>query len=174
MQPSSSPPLSVNSSQVPAETDEAAIPPRPIARSVVQSAGLSFMQAKPFTVSGILTTGYYSAYTRGGSNSTQRINFIPASADFNVNGYFLTPDLIDYSFQPELNASPQANDAGFQGGNGIRMRINTLRRQPFPVSLHREIALHQSANRERTHLLPERRKYLEWTSGLVGYIERRL
>ena len=136
MQPSSSPPLSVNSSQVPAETDEAAIPPRPIARSVVQSAGLSFMQAKPFTVSGILTTGYYSAYTRGGSNSTQRINFIPASADFNVNGYFLTPDLIDYSFQPELNASPQANDAGFQGGNGIRMRINTLRRQPFPVSFH--------------------------------------
>jgi hypothetical protein len=88
----------------------------------------------PLTVDGTFTTGFYTAYTKGGGNESQRIRFVPAGASFEINGYYLTPDLLDYWFQPHLNVGPQASDAGFQGDNGLRTRITFLRRRAFPVT----------------------------------------
>ena len=94
----------------------------------------SLMRGKPFTINATFTTGYYSTYTRGGGNESQSLSFAPAGAAFNINGYFMTPDLLDYSIQPEFNASPQASDAGFQGGNGLRVRISGLQHKGFPMT----------------------------------------
>jgi hypothetical protein len=88
----------------------------------------------PLTVTGTLSSGFYNSYTRGGGNENQEISFIPASALFDINGYYLTPDLVDYWVQPEFNAGAQASDAGFQGGNGIRLRASFLKRQIIPVT----------------------------------------
>ena len=54
---------------------------------------------------------------------------VQAGARFDINGYYMTPDLLDYSVQPEFNTGAQATDAGFEGGNGVRMRVSLLRRR---------------------------------------------
>jgi hypothetical protein len=51
-----------------------------------------------------------------------------------MNGYYLTPDLISFSAQPELNLGPQATEAGFQGGNGVRVGLTFLRKSIFPLT----------------------------------------
>lgn len=89
---------------------------------------------RPLTIEGTLTSGYYSSYTRGGGSGDQRINFVPAGATFDANGFYMTPDLLDYSVQTELNAGSQASDAGFDGGNGVRTRITALRKGAFPMT----------------------------------------
>jgi hypothetical protein len=82
--------LNLNSSPIMAE-NEAVLPPKPVSNSIVpSSSGFSFMSAKPFTVDGVLTSGYYSSYTRGGSNDAQTIHYVPASAKFDINGFFRT------------------------------------------------------------------------------------
>lgn len=91
-------------------------------------------QEKPVKITGSFSTGFYSSYTRGGGNEDQSIHFVPAGGQFDINGYYLTRDLVDYWIQPEFNAGPQASDAGFQGGNGIRTRVALLRRRAFPVT----------------------------------------
>lgn len=85
-------------------------------------------QGRPLSINGSVATGFYRSYTRGGGNEDQNIRFVPAAAVFDINGFYMTPDLVDYWVQPELNAGPQASDAGFEGGNGIRLRVTTLRR----------------------------------------------
>ena len=89
---------------------------------------------KPLTIDATFTTGYYNTYTRGGGNEAQQLSFVPAGAAFNINGYYLSPELLDYSIQPEFNASPQASDAGFQGGNGLQVRITGLQHKVLPVT----------------------------------------
>ena len=89
-------------------------------------------QEQPLTVSGTFSTGYYSTYTRGEAN--QSVKFVPAGAKFDVSGFFLSPDLLNFSMQPELNLGPQASEAGFQGGNGIRLRMTFLRKRIFPLT----------------------------------------
>jgi hypothetical protein len=107
---------------------------KPPARTNERQAASSSDGERPLKINGTLVSGYYSAYTRGGVNGDQKVDFVPAGATFDINGYYLTPDLLDYSIQPELNESPQASDAGFQGGNGIRMRITSFRKQAFPIT----------------------------------------
>jgi hypothetical protein len=89
-------------------------------------------QEKPLQVSATLSTGYYSTYTRSEANQT--VTFVPADAQFNVNGYFLSPDFLSFSAQPELTSGPQASDAGFQGGNGVQLRVTALRNRAFPLT----------------------------------------
>ncbi len=83
---------------------------------------------RPLSINGTVTTGFYRSYTRGGGYIDQTLRFVPADATFDINGYYLARDLLDYSVQPELNAGPQASDAAFQGGNGVRLRVTALRR----------------------------------------------
>ncbi len=96
--------------------------------------GVLSAQEKPLTMKGTFSTGFYSAYTRGGGNSDQKIQFVPAGAAFDINAYLVTPDLLNLSIQPEFKAGPQASDAGFQGGNGLQTRMTLLRRSVFPVT----------------------------------------
>ena len=48
----------------------------------------------------------------------------------------MSPELLSFSAQPELNLGPQASDAGFQGGNGIKLQTSFLRKSIFPVTFH--------------------------------------
>ncbi|MDR3701532.1 MAG: hypothetical protein P4L56_17925 [Candidatus Sulfopaludibacter sp.] len=90
-------------------------------------------QEQPLSIWGTFSTGYYSTKTRGDEN--QSLNFVPFGARFDVNGYLLSPDLLTFTVQPELNAGPQASDAGFQGGNGVRLST-TLFRRLLPITFH--------------------------------------
>ncbi len=138
-----SPPAPTEPSAQPAEV----VPAQPdSAGQIVDMAGLRAPQTNlrqedrptgpemPLTISGTLSSGFYNSYTRGGGNPDQRISFVPAGATFDINGYYLTPDLLDYWIQPEVNAGAQASDAGFEGGNGVRMRVSLLRRQALPLT----------------------------------------
>jgi len=89
-------------------------------------------QEKPLSVVGTVTTGYYNTATRGEAN--QSLSFAPFGARFDMSGYFMSPDLLNFSAQPELNAGPQASDVGFQGGNGIRLRLTLLRKRILPLT----------------------------------------
>jgi hypothetical protein len=83
-------------------------------------------QEQPLTLSGTFTSGYYSTVTRGEIN--QSLNFVPFGAQFESTGYLRSPDFLNFSAEPELNVGPQANEAGFQGGNGIKFRMTFLRK----------------------------------------------
>jgi hypothetical protein len=91
-------------------------------------------QDQPLTASGTFSTGYYSTYTHG--DASQTLKFVPFGARFDVNGYYITPDLLSFSAQPELGLGPQASDAGFQGGNGTRFQFTLLRKRIFPLTFH--------------------------------------
>ena len=91
-------------------------------------------QDRPITATGTFATGYYSTETRG--VATQNLNFFPFSSRFDINGYYLSPDLLSFSAQPELGLGPQASEAGFEGGNGIRLQLTLLRKRIFPLTFH--------------------------------------
>jgi hypothetical protein len=105
------------------------------AGAILIFAGSLSAQEPPLSVQGTLSSGFYSADTSGGGNGSQSIKFVPAAALLDIKGYYLTPDLLDVSVQPELDASPQASEAGFQGGNGVRTRVTLLRKRAFPLTL---------------------------------------
>src|SRR6202035_1148049 len=89
-------------------------------------------QEKPLSISGTISTGYYNSITRGEAN--QSLSFVPIGARFEMGGYYLSPDLLSFSAQPELNFGPQASDAGFQGGNGIKLGFTLLRKSIVPLT----------------------------------------
>jgi hypothetical protein len=89
-------------------------------------------QEQPLQVNGVFSTGYYSSYTRDDVN--QNISFVPVGATFNITGYYMMPDFLSFTAQPEINFGPQASEAGFQGGNGIRFTTTLLRRRAFPLT----------------------------------------
>lgn len=89
-------------------------------------------QERPLTVNGTFSTGYYNSSTRGEAN--QSLSFVPVGARFDMGGYYLSPDLLSFSAQPELNYGPQASDAGFQGGNGIKLSVSLLRKGIMPLT----------------------------------------
>lgn len=89
-------------------------------------------QERPLTVNGTLSTGYYSTSTRG--DATQSLSFAPVGARFEMTGYVLSPELMSLSAEPELHLGPQASDAGFQGGNGIRVGVTLLRKSVAPLT----------------------------------------
>lgn len=101
-----------------------------LALSVVRMSGQGF--ESPIRIDTTVSSGYYNTYSRGEAN--QAVSFVPLGAKFDINGSFLSPDLMTYSLQPELNLGPQASEAGFQGGNGIRLRLLLLRKRFFPIS----------------------------------------
>jgi hypothetical protein len=101
-----------------------------LAALAVPAALLS--QDKPLTVTGTFATGFYSTTTRGEANQSTR--FAPVEARFELSGYYLSPDLISFWAQPQINAGPQASDAGFQGGNGIQFRVTLLRKSIAPLT----------------------------------------
>lgn len=90
-------------------------------------------QEQPLNIQGIFTTGYYNTYTRGIAN--QSLGFVPFGAQFEIDGFYKTPDFLSFSAQPELNVGPQASEAGFQGGNGGVFRVTFLRRL-VPITFH--------------------------------------
>jgi hypothetical protein len=144
---------------------------KPPAKPNVRDAASSSELGKPLAINGTFSSGYYSAYARGGVNDNQRVSFVPAGATFDINGYYLTPDLLDYSIQPELNASPQASDAGFQGGNGVRMRITSFRKRAFPLTfrysnVQLEDVYFGSLSQVSSYTLKNRDKELGMTSEL--------
>jgi hypothetical protein len=83
-------------------------------------------QDQPLGVRGVFTTGFYSTSTRGDAN--QSMSFVPFGAKFEMTGYYLSPDILNFSARPELNAGPQASEAGFQGGNGIQFHMTFFRK----------------------------------------------
>lgn len=105
-----------------------------LAGFIVIFTGILSAQEKPLTIDGTFSSGFYSAYTRGGGNENQNIDFVPGGAVFDLHGFYKTPDLLNISLQPELHAGPQASDAGLQGGNGFRTSVSLLRRSVFPLT----------------------------------------
>jgi len=91
-------------------------------------------QERPLSVTGTFSTGYYNSETRGQAN--QSLEFVPFGARFDINGFYLSPDFLMFSAQPELGIGPQASEAGFQGGNGIRLQVTLLRKRAFPLTFH--------------------------------------
>lgn len=89
-------------------------------------------QEQPLSVTGTFSSGYYSTYSRGDSN--QSLSYVPLGAKFEMTGYYISPDLINFTAAPELNLGPQASEAGFQGGNGIRLRVTFLRKRILPMT----------------------------------------
>lgn len=89
-------------------------------------------QERPVSFEARIYTGYYDTRTRGEANQT--LHTIPLGARFDLDGYFLSPDLVSFSFQPEVSAGPQATEAGIQGGNGVRLRVTFLRKRAFPLT----------------------------------------
>jgi hypothetical protein len=87
---------------------------------------------KPLNVTGTFSTGFYSTTTR--AETDQSLSFAPIGARFDTGGYCISPELLSFSAQPELNFGPQASDAGFQGGNGIKLRLTFLRRSIAPLT----------------------------------------
>ncbi len=85
-----------------------------------------YAQEQPLSVQGTVSTGFYSTTTRGEAN--QSLNFVPIGARFEITGFYKSADFLNFSAEPELNLGPQASEAGFQGGNGIRFRSTFLRR----------------------------------------------
>ncbi len=96
--------------------------------------GWTFAQERPLSVDVLFSTGYYSTYTR--DTNDRSLNFVPFGAKFDINGYWMMPDFLSFTAQPELNAGPQASDAGFLGGNGIRFNVTFLRKRIFPLTFH--------------------------------------
>jgi hypothetical protein len=115
---------------LPAGNDSAAPSPQSYQGKAEGAPG----RERALAVNGTFSSGYYNGFTRGGGNDNQSIHFVPAGAQFDIHGYYQTPDLINYWLQPEFNAGPQATDAGFQGGNGIRMHLSALRKQFLPIT----------------------------------------
>ncbi len=133
--PSATPPAPDEVVNQPGEADSAGSGvAAPLVQAKVNHSASPPGGERPLTISGTLSTGYYNAYTRGGGNENQNISFSPVSGEFDIKGYYLTPDLIDYSIQPEFISGAEASDAGFEGGNGVRLRVSLLRRQVFPVT----------------------------------------
>jgi hypothetical protein len=93
-----------------------------------------YPQEKPISVTGTFSTGYYNSYTRGEENAS--LSFIPVGAKFDINGYYMMPDFLSFSVQPQLGYGPQASEAGFDGGNGVRVRLTFLRKRFFPLTFH--------------------------------------
>ena len=89
-------------------------------------APLLCAQEQPLNVQGTVSTGFYSTTTRGEAN--QSLNFVPLGAHFEITGFYKSADFLNFSAEPELNLGPQASEAGFQGGNGIRFRSTFLRK----------------------------------------------
>ena len=89
-------------------------------------------QEKPLNINGTFYTGFYNSYTRGDAN--QSLSFIPVGAKFDINGYYMMPDFLTFSVQPEFGIGPQASEAGFAGGNGIRLQATFLRKRIFPLT----------------------------------------
>ena len=94
---------------------------------------IAFGQEQPLSIQGTFTTGYYSTFARGQEN--EKLSFVPFGARFDIDGYYKTPDFLNFSAQPEFNAGPQASDAGFLGGNGGRFQVTLLRRL-IPITFH--------------------------------------
>lgn len=88
-------------------------------------------QEKPLSIVGTFDTGYYNTTTRGVAN--QSLSFVPVGARFEIDGYYKSPDLLNYWVAPEINIGPQASEAGFQGGNGVRTRV-TFFRKLIPIT----------------------------------------
>lgn len=91
-------------------------------------------QEKPLSANAVFSTGYYDTYTR--DTADHSVSFVPFGAKFDINGYWMMPDFLSFTAQPELNAGPQASDAGFLGGNGIRLSVTLLRKRSFPLTFH--------------------------------------
>ena len=89
-------------------------------------------QEKPLSIDAKFSSGYYNTYTRG--ETDRSVNFVPVGATFDINGYYLMPELMNFWVQPQLNLGPQASEVGFEGGNGIRTRVNVLRQRAFPLT----------------------------------------
>lgn len=90
-------------------------------------------QEQPLSVVGTFSTGYYTTTTT--VQTAQSLTFVPFGAKFDINGYVVSPDLFNFLVQPELNAGPQASEAGFEGGNGVRLRA-TFFRKIIPITVH--------------------------------------
>jgi len=91
-------------------------------------------QETPLNVNATYSTGFYSTYSRDVTDHS--LNFVPFGAKFDVSGYWMMPDFLSFTAQPELNVGPQASDAGFLGGNGIRLNVTLLRKRIFPLTFH--------------------------------------
>jgi len=89
-------------------------------------------QEKPLNVTGTFATGYYNSSSHGEEN--QSLNYVPFAAKFDINGYYMMPDFLTFSIQPQLGIGPQASEAGFDGGNGIRLQATFLRKRFFPLT----------------------------------------
>ena len=142
-----------------------------LAGVLVMFTGILSAQEKPLTVKGTFSSGFYSSYARGGGNGDQKVQFVPAGATFDINGYCITPDLLNLSFQPEFNVGPQASDAGFQGGNGVSGRVNMFRRNIFPLTfrysnVQLEDVYFGSLSQVSSYALKNRVKDMGWTAEL--------
>lgn len=91
-------------------------------------------QEQRLSITGTFSTGYYGSTTSGEVN--QSLRYVPFGAKFDMSGYFVSPDIVSFTATPELTLGPQASEAGFSGGNGIRLNVTFLRRSIIPLTFH--------------------------------------
>ena len=88
---------------------------------------------KALNVTGVFTTGFYSAQNQNGRDAS--FTTVPAILNLDLFGYVGNPGFISYRFQPQLAAGSQAPEAGFLSGNGLTFSATFLGRRSFPLTL---------------------------------------
>ncbi|MFQ5663306.1 MAG: hypothetical protein ACE5HL_05710 [Terriglobia bacterium] len=111
---------------------------RPLAAAALLLAATAFPgfaqgQEKPLSLTGVFTTGVYTANNQNGLAA--RVSTVPAILKLNLDGYLGHPDFLSYRVRPQLSAGEQATDAGFITGNGLTLTTTFLRQRSFPLTL---------------------------------------
>jgi len=90
-------------------------------------------QEKSVNLTGVFTTGFYSAQNQNGREAN--IATVPAIVNLDLFGFIGNPGFISYRLQPQLSAGSQAPEAGFLSGNGVTLSATFLGRRSFPLTL---------------------------------------
>jgi hypothetical protein len=90
-------------------------------------------QVKPSSLTGEITTGYYSdeasnGRSRGNSGS-------PLNLTFDLRGFLGHPDFLDFSVKPHLSLASHTRNFGFSNATGIVLSASILRRRRFPLTI---------------------------------------
>jgi len=97
-------------------------------------AALAAAQERPLSLEGVMSSGFYTAFSRDVTNT--RVSFVPLSLNLDATGFLGDPGFLSYRVQPMLTNGLQASEAGFLGGNGVAVDTTVLGGRSFPLKLH--------------------------------------
>lgn len=95
--------------------------------------GAGVGQERPLSLEGIVSSGFYTTSSR--DVTEVRVSIVPLSLNLDANGFLGDPGFLSFRIQPMLTTGPQATEAGFLGGNGVKVDTTLLGGRGFPVKL---------------------------------------